>query len=242
MAKLPSRSPKSTEGRLGAAPTATVCLPRRAPQTQCTIVLLLTAPSLAAMADSEKKGFSLRKRVRRSKDQHQMPKISAPQQLQKPPLSSGPAGSSSVISARPRPRASQDQTANLIKKRLSHRYAGPNDVGNKDVPPLPVPAMPAMPMQFQQPKGNRDASPGKRGPQPVDTRDLMNPNLAVDQCKALIYNQRCHANQPQTSRCTWLMLESKIWTSSHIASKRCGGEQLWSCNRSLPATETNSSK
>ena len=110
-----------------------------------------------------------------------MPKISAPQQIQKPPPSSGSGSSVNAPAARPRPRQAQDQTANLIKKRLSHRYAGPNDAGSKDMPPLPaMPAMPTLPMQFDQ---RRTPSPGKRGPQPVDTRELMNPNLGVDQCE-----------------------------------------------------------
>lgn len=140
----------------------------------------------------EKRGLSLRKK------KITRPKISAPKDFvkgtspngidapfpgsldPKPDMPTLERTETSQSSLRGRPSMSADRTADLIKRRYSTRYV--------DTGPLPdMPAMPAIPPQFQQRAmppsrdGRSPERPGQGGIK-VDTRALRDPNLQPEQC------------------------------------------------------------
>lgn len=148
--------------------------------------------SQTIMSD-EKRGLSLRKKkVTR-------PKISAPKDFVKgtspnpsdapfpgtldvrPDMPALERTETSQSSLRGRPSMNADRTADLIKRRYSTRFADTGPAG-------PMPAMPAIPPQFQQQtsvsptRGRRSPErPGQKGIR-VDARALRDPHLQPEQC------------------------------------------------------------
>jgi len=140
----------------------------------------------------EKRGLSLRKK------KITRPKISAPKDFVKgtspngidapfpgsmdvkPDMPALERTETSQSSLRGRPSMSADRTADLIKRRYSTRFV--------DTGPAPsMPAMPAIPPQFQQramPPSRDGRSPERSGQNGirVDTRALRDPNLQPEQC------------------------------------------------------------